>query len=316
MPRDERRIPDAERSLGTPDRSAEGNRSAGEADRGVQRFAQLGPGQRRPSPSQTTAPAGRRKTTDRLLITDATESVLRTIAPRYVQQYWRLSEQQARTVIVLVKSWDELVAKLNEYDSIGHLVLMFHGVPGDLLVGIDHKGLREAAGSFKEHRPHIRQIDLEGCTVAKDPEALVGFGKVFGASQVTGWNHYWAVDIETNVVIPRGMTSGEKAQLQKKLDEYQPYFVQTPPTAEKLAAKPGKYILGLEWFSSDESGDDDDLPPKEPGSPDRRERTHKPRRNATRRLIRGEQEARDLRTEYAKSFTGDNPPFHQVVVNF
>jgi hypothetical protein len=315
MPRDERRIPDSERSIGAPDRSAEGNRSADEPDRGVQRFAQLNQGGRRPTPSQTPAPADRRKTADRLLITDGTNKLLQVVAPHYVQQHWRLREREAPNVIALVESWKELVAKLKEYDSIDHLVLMFHGMPGDLRVGRTQQGLTtNATELWKDQAPRVREIDLEGCSVAKDPEALVAFGKIFNASRVTGWNHWWILFKSDDFPVPPRMSASEKEKLQRKLDGFRQYFVKSPPTAEELAAKPGKHFLVLVWFRKYMSTD---KPPEpERGSPDRRERVFKPRRNGTRRLIRGEQEARDLRREYDKSFSGDDVPFHQVVVNF
>jgi hypothetical protein len=316
MSPNERTTLEAERSTRPENRSTVSQRSAEEADRGVQRYAQAPQGARQPQSSLPQRNASKRKKATQLLITDATEPSLKIIAPLYAQQHWRLSEGEARQVIAYVDSWDKLAAKLREYESIQHLVLMFHGTPGSLLVGTTDEGLTTRASEhFKEHAPQINQIDLEGCLIAREPEALLAFGKLFHAVQVTGWNHWWVNDIGKTVNVPKNMTKGEIEKLQKKLDGFKQYFVKEPPTAAQLAKKPGSHRLVLEWFIRYAS-EEEPLPEPETGAPDERERTFKPRRNGIRRLIRGENEASELRQEYEKMSGSDDLPFHRVVVNF
>lgn len=170
-------------------------------------------------------------------------------------------------------SWEELAKLLQEYKSIKRLVIYLHGIPGALLLGGVGEDLDKVGEKyFKDKKmPKVGQLDLEACSVAESPEKTVPFAKLFQAEKVTAWN-YFHVGEKITINVPVGV---DKAKLEGILKANKGYLLENTPSASEMAAKPGKYEIGAEWFRDDYN--DDPLPPPSGGGLDPREKTFKMR---------------------------------------
>jgi hypothetical protein len=133
----------------------------------------------------TTSP---KKTAETLLIYDENEWWDMT-APLFAEQVLKCNPKKCT---LKVKSWEKLVSQLQQYETIDHLVLYFHGAKGALFIGGVNKQLSEAVRLFKRNGPRInKQIDFEACRVAQDPKELITFARFFKAPKITAYNYFY-----------------------------------------------------------------------------------------------------------------------------
>ena len=273
-----------------------GNEAVGYGDEAVQRpadavlVAQATGKKPKKTSSSKSKGALKLKTAKKLIVTDATDTRLKKVAPIYARQVLRVK----KTEVKKVNSWQELSKLLQEYKSIEQLVLMFHGTPGSLIISDEHKSLSEVNDIFAGQNPNIKQIDFEGCSVGEGADELVPFARLFNSSKVTAWNHFWINQI-FEVDIPKDV---DVEVLEGQIAQYKGYFLSGTPTLDELAKKPGKHTLVVEWFRND-FNEDPLPPPPTPGDLDTRSKSFKPRSAATSRRIKSD-EAKKLAEEYGK----------------
>lgn len=242
-----------------------------------------------PQPS----PAFKGKSTRALLITDATDKKLSEIASAYAKQVLGLEAKDLSEGVTRVDTWQALAAVLKGYGSIDHLVLMFHGTPGSLLVGAHHKSLAEVAPIFSGRLPRIEVIDLEGCSIGEGAAKLIPFARLFGASRITAFNYFWV----TQRISVEVRSSDVKA-LENELARFKGYFLPGTPMLTELVTKRAKYTLWAEWFRDE--FDETALPSVQPGEIDPRRKEFKPRSASIQRYVDAAGAAK-LEEEYGSS---------------
>jgi hypothetical protein len=238
------------------------------------------------APAPEKKPAGHLKVAEALLIADGTETKLPQLPKVYTTTY------VPGATILKVDSWEGLASLLQGYERIAHLVLFFHGTPGSLMIGNHLRGIDQFEKTVGGKRPRIGKIDFVACNVGEKPGLLAPFGKLFHATEVTAWNHFW---VPCPINFPVSKSESLKS-LEARLGRYNGYWIGKPPVASELAAKPGNHLLHAEWFR--EEYDEADLPaPPKPGDFDNRKKIYKPRSSAIDRICTAE-EAEKLQAEY------------------
>ena len=167
-----------------------------------------------------------------------------------VGQPYNLGHLNGEAQIRLFTSWDEMAGVLKEYASISELTILGHGSPGGFWFS---QGGRETSLSlldttawYQSHsavkRPRVKVIHLQSCNIGLNPSPLVGFAKLYQASKITAWNHFYVCNVET-LDIPRG---ADKEQITKTFG-FREYLV-PGVNLEDLVKRPGRHKVLLEWF--------------------------------------------------------------------
>jgi len=267
------------------------------------------------TPSRDTAPKAKRKTATDLLISDRTYPDLARDSAVYAEQILRMKEEQRQTGHLLVSSWEELANKLGEYDTIDHLVLMFHGAPGCVQVGNTLKGLSSVSSLFTEKRPRVDKIDLEGCCIGRAPDELVAFGQLLKAKTITAFNYYWCSF--SSDPFP---STADVRTIEDTLKPYEGYLLPGTPSATTIASRKKEYRPIVEWFRlvdvRDKEGRPEPLPPRPAAGDDSaRKETFKPRSEARARRINFT-EAEKVAGEFkGPGMPYDFMPFERVIID-
>ncbi len=161
--------------------------------------------------------------------------------------------------VVVADSWKALAKKLARYSHINTLLLYYHGIPGELIIGGVGKDLSTVGSVFGRKRPRIESIDSMACNVANQPKKMIPFAKLFGATTISGWNHYSVTQLVVQTV-PKNV---DVAALRAIMQKHAAYWVPRTPTAAQMAARPGTWVLLSNWFRLE--FDETSPPPTPPG---------------------------------------------------
>jgi hypothetical protein len=240
----------------------------------------------------------------------------------------RVLKIKDETKMKTAKSWEDLARKIKRYRKIDRLVLSFHGAPGALIVGSHYKELDSTfvkdlftkperakkvprgAGNPSKLVPFrltkIDRIDIESCNVAKRPDMMVAFAKLFHAKRISGWTYFRVLTFVT-LDLSQGVTEAQVRELITRR-KYKEYLLPDNPTPAQIAekAKKERYKVRLlaMWFR--DSYDDSPLP----DNPN--ERTYRPPGDyGVEREIRGEADAKTAVSDYSDELL---LPFHHVTV--
>jgi hypothetical protein len=154
--------------------------------------------------------------------------------------------------LVRVRSSKEFLDLLGRYSSIGHLVITFHGAPGQIEIGSDNEDLMMLAHEIKKKQihTHVSQMSFDSCSVANGPDgatSLVAFMKALGTFRASAYNvlHAWG-----HYTIPRASTA-QTLQFAKRPDfeRIKKFLIPGQPTIADLALHPQHQTLYFEFFT-------------------------------------------------------------------
>lgn len=251
-----------------------------------------------PDPGLGT-PRRRPKEARILIITDTNESTLTKLAPIYTRQVYTVNPSGN---LKTVSSWKRLVTLLQEYKRIDRLVLIFHGIPGAIIIGNTSKDFNLITPMFGGTKPEIGEINFLGCSIAEQPDQLVEFAKFFNACKISAWTKFWV----HQVIKGKGEWFRRNREKMKKYEDYMLIGTNYADLERR-----GNHTLWLEWFQ-----DEIEARPlvttqqiDSSSAPDRK--TFKPRNRGSVREIAGEEQASKLRKEYDKA---PITPFEHVAI--
>ncbi|MGH2691712.1 MAG: hypothetical protein ACRDHM_04345 [Actinomycetota bacterium] len=171
-----------------------------------------------------------------------------------------LSEDDIRWV----KRWSEAEKIIGRFSHIDRLVLLFHGAPGQLMIGI-----LLSVSTLQipdEPWPSIDEVTIEGCELAADAPAALVFTQKLKTPRLVAWN--FSHGFNNDRVGPGANTQ----KIQGRLDVFSGYTLPGTPDAATIKneanAKKGNKdpekrlrFVGREWLREDLSEKDLPLPP-------------------------------------------------------
>jgi hypothetical protein len=153
-----------------------------------------------------------------------------------------------------------MARELDKLGAMEDLVIYLHGAPGSLILedengdvrtySLDEEAIKQAFASTKAK---IKRIFFEGCSVGEDPKAMADFGRLFKASEVSGftWFH-WTNDVV--VTIPKGIAADDFKKYLEKMGLAR-WLPPSAPSMAELASMARAHEwpkkLWLEWFQPD-----------------------------------------------------------------
>ena len=173
--------------------------------------------------------------------------------------------------------------------------------------------MRQAADFYRSPavaRPRVGTIHLQSCNAGLDPAPLAEFAKVFDATAIIAWNHFY-VAVVRNLTVPKGATGDQLRAALLDEEKYLPADVKP----EDLAGRPGAHAVLVEWFRVDESNDP--LPPraKRAGEDNPARKPFKRVASAQERRVRSTAELEALRDELRQfGFLDPEKPLFRIVV--
>ena len=129
-------------------------------------------------------------------------SELKGFAAAGLAGIWGIGAKEQKEISTL----DDMVKALGQNRTLDELVIFAHGVPGGIILDDDAYALDEAAlakelGKTKTKVKHVR---FEGCWVGLSPVEMAAFGRIFNATDVSGFTWVsWTG--EATVTIPKGV---------------------------------------------------------------------------------------------------------------
>ncbi len=157
-------------------------------------------------------------------------------------------------VVHRVASLRELVAYLKEFESIHRLVFMFHGAPGELLVGENQVALSEIAKSLRDAHATLRCSELvfEACNVGSGGREIASLMEALQAGLASGYAtfHAWGV---RRFVVRKG-DSAEEFENQAMFKRIKRFIIAGQQRTADMVQSPGSHPVAIEYFSSTRSG--------------------------------------------------------------
>lgn len=171
-----------------------------------------------------------------------TTTVDRALGQEYAASIYGLPSSTVKAVSTRM----EFVRLLNNYSTIGRLILDFHGSPGELQIGNTIVGLGDDAESyFKDYAPVVTgPVILEACETARGAQEVIRFGKIFKARRIEGWAMFHGFRL---LSINVGANNTE-ADILAKMRPWLDYALPGSPTPADLVGQEGDQPFIVEWF--------------------------------------------------------------------
>jgi hypothetical protein len=166
-----------------------------------------------------------------------------------------------------IETWPDVMASLTQYFSIRNLVFFLHSDPRGFLFGPNANATRfksittvdQAAVQLRglQGKPEVLRVDLEGCNLGFDLNAVVRLGLALDADEIKATNHFHEFALD------RLKASKQQArELERELLRLRGYIA-TPGTdslLELVKTKPVDQIVLLEWFVAHDDESEKNLP--------------------------------------------------------
>jgi hypothetical protein len=187
------------------------------------------------------------------------QQTLMLYAPSFTEKARLYNESRfdSKAEVVPVFNWKGILGLLASRAAVGRLVLFIEGSSGYFLFDRGESGglagglvsLQSAAESYQalKKKPVIGTVDLDGCNMGADLEAVRDFGLALGAEEISAVNQFHFFGL----LRARG-SRGNTAQLEKDIHAYNGYIA-TPNVNGwlGLAKSAGiDRIFLTEWFTS------------------------------------------------------------------
>lgn len=152
--------------------------------------------------------------------------------------------------------FDDFVARLQAYKTIGELFMYIHGAAGQLIVTAikggtavtENKELKQIAGMFQGVAPQVtHHVNFESCVVADNPSQLIQFKSLFQTPRITGWNYFHILAM-WSMNLPRPFSV---AEIQDALEYPDDYLMPGMPHPTTFAGQTGTFSFLYEWFRQD-----------------------------------------------------------------
>jgi hypothetical protein len=139
---------------------------------------------------------------------------------------------------------------LAEFESIRRLVFMFHGSPGELLVGSDQVTLSEIGEKLRKAKAGLRcnELIFEACNVAAGGTHIANLMNVLRAHVASGFACFHGWD-RFGLVVYKD-TSKASIEMSPAFARYKRFIVPGQPTPAEMAHTSGTYPIVVEYFSS------------------------------------------------------------------
>ena len=147
-----------------------------------------------------------------------------------------------------------MVKAIGQHSTLDELVIFAHGVPGG--ISLEDAALRSTTPSSPRRSARRRRrsthIRFEGCWVGLSPVEMAAFGRIFGATDVSGFTWVsWTG--EATVTIPKGVTAQALTKLLKD-QNLEPWLMPGSPSVQVLASMArnadAKKTLPLLWYQA------------------------------------------------------------------
>jgi hypothetical protein len=156
-----------------------------------------------------------------------------------------------------ITSLKDMRKEIDKLGSIDELVIFLHGAPGALILEDDNGDVRQyslnedaISQAFASTKAQIKRIFFEGCSVGEDPKAMADFGRLFKATEVSGFTWFHG-NANIAVTIPKGIGADD---FRKYLDKVglARWLPPSAPSTAALASMAREHQwsakLWLEWF--------------------------------------------------------------------
>ena len=139
---------------------------------------------------------------------------------------------------------------LADFESIRKLVFMFHGSPGELLVGSDQVTLTEIVNALRNATAGLRcnELVFEACNVAAGGTQIAALMDVLQTHLASGYACFCGWD-KFKLVVYKD-TSEESIEASRDFRRYRRFIVPGQPTPADMAQKPDTYFPVIQYFSS------------------------------------------------------------------
>ena len=147
-----------------------------------------------------------------------------------------------------------MVKAIGQNGTFDDLVIFAHGVPGGIILddaayALDEAALAKELGKTKAKVKHIR---FEGCWVGLSPVEMAAFGRIFGATDVSGFTWVsWTG--EATVTIPKGIKAPDLTKFLQK-QNLEKWLMPGSPSVQVLASMArnadAKKTLPLLWYQA------------------------------------------------------------------
>ena len=163
---------------------------------------------------------------------------------------WGIGAQQQKQIDTL----EDMVKAIGQNGTLDEIVIFAHGIPGGIILddagyALDDPVLAKELGKTKTKAKHIR---FEGCWVGLSPVEMAIFGRIFDATDVSGFTWVsWTNEI--NVTIPKGIKAPDLSKfLQKQnLEKWlMPGSTSVPVLASMVRTVEARKTLPLLWYQS------------------------------------------------------------------
>ena len=170
--------------------------------------------------------------------------------PRGWPAIWGIGAKEQKEISTL----DDMVKEISQHRTLDELVIFAHGVPGGMILedeafALDEAKLAKELGKTKTKVKHIR---FEGCWVGLSPVEMAAFGRIFSATDVSGFTWVsWTG--EATVTIPKGVRAQALTKLLKDQNLEQ-WLMPGSPSVQVLASMArsadAKKTLPLLWYQA------------------------------------------------------------------
>ena len=235
-----------------------------------------------------------------------------------IGQPYNVGHLKGEAEIKAVTSWDDITKILKEYSVISELTILVHGHPGGFLFKTKQGNFKEmtlaqATKWYQSHvdvnRPRASVIHLQSCNIGLDPTPLIEFAKIFRASSIKAWNHFYVTQSKT-LSIPPDVNEND---IYKKFDAW-PYLA-SDVKLEELVRRPGRHQVLVEWYRVDPSAASLPPGPKSPDDTNATRKSFKSAKTAQSRVVRNTEELEKLIAELSEwGFIEPEKPLFQIEV--
>ena len=177
-------------------------------------------------------------------------SELKGFAAAGLAGIWGIGAKEQKEIDTL----EDMVKAIGQNATFDELVIFAHGVPGGIILddaayALDEAALAKELGKTKAKVKHIR---FEGCWVGLSPVEMAAFGRIFGATDVSGFTWVsWTG--EATVTIPKGIKAPDLTKLLQK-QNLEKWLMPGSPSVQVLASMArnadAKKTLPLLWYQA------------------------------------------------------------------
>ncbi len=177
-------------------------------------------------------------------------SELKGFAASGLAAIWGIGAKEQTEISTL----DDMAKAIGQQSALDELVIFAHGVPGGLILedaayALDEAVLAKELGKTKTKVQHIR---FEGCWVGESPVEMAAFGRIFGATDVSGFTWVsWTG--EATVTIPKAIKAQDLSKF-LQAQNLEKWLMPGSPSVQVLSSMArsaqAKKTLPLLWYQA------------------------------------------------------------------